>query len=268
MQHSAIRQEPPPVSLWLQSGFRSFIRGYLRRHFHSIAVVDNDVWNFVFPEDQPLIFYCNHPSWWDPLLVHFFNETRFPKRQFYAPIDADALEQYQVFKKLGFYGVSLNSLRGASVFLEQSRAIISASNTVLWITPEGRFSDVRDRSAPFMPGLAHLCSGLDHGFVVPMSLEYAFWEERLPEVLCKMGAFIDVAKSGQMTKSEWQIRLTGELRKTQADLAALVISRDSKPFRNLLSGKKGSGPMYDTMRRIRALLAGKRLKASHGKQFE
>jgi len=268
MKRSASLPEPPPVSHWIQNGFHVFIRSYLRRHFHSVAVADNDVWNFDFPKDQPLIFYCNHPSWWDPLLVHFFNSHRFSGRQFYAPIDAEALEQYQVFKKLGFYGVSLSSTRGASSFLKQSRAIVSAPNTVLWITPEGRFSDVRDQSAPFMPGLAHLCSRLDSGFVVPMALEYAFWEERLPEALCKMGTPIELASSRQMTKEQWQMRLTTTLRQTQAELAALVILRDSKPFRNLLSGKKGSGPIYDSMRRIRAILTGQRFKASHGKQFE
>ena len=48
------------------------------------------------------------------MIAHFLNRTLFPTRQFYAPIDADALQQYPVFGKLGFYGVNMDTTSGAA----------------------------------------------------------------------------------------------------------------------------------------------------------
>ena len=109
-------------------------------------------------------------------MAHFLNRTLFPRRQFFAPIDADALEQYKVFAKLGFYGVRMHTTSGAAAFLRQSLAILHAGDTAIWMTPEGRFADVRDRTAKLMPGLAHLCTRLESGCAVPIALEYVFWE--------------------------------------------------------------------------------------------
>ena len=46
-------------------------------------------------EDSPIIAYANHASWWDPIAAMLLQEAFFLKRTFYAPIDADALENYQ-----------------------------------------------------------------------------------------------------------------------------------------------------------------------------
>ena len=58
--------------------------------------------NIRFSLDAPLIIYANHPSWWDPMIAQFLNRKLCPDRQFYAPIDAKALEHYRVLGKLGF----------------------------------------------------------------------------------------------------------------------------------------------------------------------
>lgn len=164
----------PPVADWFQNGFHRFLRRYLRKHFHTIAV-SRAGWQ---PESlsaaEPLIVYGNHPAWWDPLIAHFVNRHCFQPRQFYAPIDATALRQYRVFAKLGFYGIDLSTYGGAADFLKQSQAILDAPKTAIWLTPEGRFVDCRDHSAELMPGLAHLCSKMKTGRVVAMALEYVF----------------------------------------------------------------------------------------------
>ena len=91
----------PHVAGWFQNGFHRFLRRYLKRHFHTIAIDRDSRSSLIVDDDQPLIVYGNHPSWWDPLIAHFLNRSLFPNRQFYAPIDADALEQYKVFANLG-----------------------------------------------------------------------------------------------------------------------------------------------------------------------
>lgn len=215
-----------------------------------------------------MIVFGNHPSWWDPLIAHFLNRQLLPERQFYAPIDADALERYRVFSKLGFFGVKLESNRGAAAFLKQTAAILSRADTALWLTPEGRFCDIRDHSAELMPGLAHLCKRIDDGWAVPLALEYVFWEERLPVCLAMTGTPLRIAECPNWDKAEWGRQLTSQLRQTQSTLATLSMQRSSEPFDNLLSGRTGAGTIYDLFRRTKALLTGQRFRSQHGDHFE
>ena len=260
--------EIPPVSLWLQNGFHRFLRSFLKRHFHAIGLDRNSSCADSIDSDKPLIVYGNHPSWWDPLLAHFLNRTLFPKRQFYAPIDADALEQYPVFAKLGFYVVRMHRASGAGAFLKQSLAILAAGNTAIWMTPEGRFADARDRTATLMPGLAHLCSRLTEGCVLPIALEYVFWEERLPVCLITLGKPLLIDHRQELSKKQWSELLESELRAAQDRLCGLAIARRSEPFDNLLHGKAGAGWFYDGMRRVRRWRHGGKARVQHGKEFE
>jgi len=259
--------QPPAVSHWLQNGFHRFLRPYLKRHFHAVAMLRRPGFPWQSLAGKPLIVYANHPSWWDPMIAHFLNRTLLPQRQFYAPIDAEALKQYGILEKLGFYGVRLNSSQGAASFLKQSKTILERRDTAIWITPEGRFCDVRDHSVPLMPGLAHLCSKLHHGHALPIALEYVFWEERLPVSLLHFGDPIDVGSVQLRDKEQWKSHLQARLRTTQSELAEAAITRDAQLFENLLYGTSGAGAVYDTFRRLRAKLSGKSFRAQHGDHF-
>lgn len=259
---------PPPVSNWLQNGFHTFLRPYLKRHFHCVGLHRGGGDPRSVGPGQPLIVYSNHPSWWDPLIGHYLNATLFPGRQFHAPIDAEALRQYQVFGKLGFYGIDLGSTSGAAAFLKTSRAILDTGTTALWITPEGRFCDVRDHSSPLMPGLAHLCGKLQTGYVFPLALEYAFWEERLPLCLLRFGEPFQPAEQPGWDKPRWAEELMDRLRMTQRTLADLVIARDPSLVEPLLIGRVGSGAIYDTMRRFKSWLTRSTFRPGHGKHFQ
>ncbi len=268
MNSEDIDDKPPPVSGWLQNGFHRFLAKYLRRHFHSIAMTRDSLPRVHVPADQPLLVLANHPSWWDPLTAHFLNQRLFPQRQFYAPIDAAALQQYRVFAKLGFYGVQMNSIAGAAAFLKQSKSVLTSESTSLWLTPEGRFADARDHSAELMPGMAHLCSRMQRGWVLPFAIEYVFWEERLPECLCRIGEPVNVAEHPNVSKADWQAMLTDRMRANQTLLGEFAIARDSDAFENVLAGVRGAGFVYDSMRRLKALATGGRFQASHGKKLQ
>lgn len=257
----------PSVSPFLQNGFHRFLNPFLRRHFHTIAVIRECRRSLnSIPAEQPLIIYGNHPSWWDPLIAHFLCRQCFSARQFYAPIDAQALARYQVFRKLGFFGVRLDSASGAAAFLKTTGRLLNTPNSSLWLTPEGRFADVRDTTGQLAPGLSHVCWRAGHGFVIPLAIEYVFWDERLPECLIRFGAPIDLAAC-DWSKTVWHDELSKRLRANQADLAKLVIARDSDPFEPLLRGTKGAGRFYDSFRRLRTLFRGEKFKAEHGEKF-
>lgn len=267
MNDRPANQIAPPVSGWLQNGFHRFLGGYLRRHFHAIAVASDCRYEETVNDDEPLIVYLNHPSWWDPLLGHFLNRQLFPRRQFYAPIDADALQQYRVFAKLGFFGVQAETKTGAADFLRTSKQILAAPDTALWLTPEGRFADVRDHDATLMPGLAHVASQMSRGCVLPMAMEYVFWDERLPVCLIRQGDPIRVADFPGQTKAQWGELLSERLRQSQSELEKLSIVRSSEPFDDLIRGRQGAGVFYDTMRRFKTFITGRSFRATHGDQF-
>ena len=82
-EHSIAMTTPdaPAVPSWFQNGFHRFLRPYLKRHFHAIAIVRQSRFESAVATGLPLIVYANHPSWWDPLIAHFLNRTLFPSRQ-------------------------------------------------------------------------------------------------------------------------------------------------------------------------------------------
>ncbi len=272
---------PPIPPAWFQRGFHRFLRPYLRRHFHSLAIIARqgdpmDRIGFLDPA-VPLIVYANHPSWWDPLIAHFINNQLFAPRQFYAPIDAEALQRYAVFGRLGFFGVRLNDRRGAADFLHVTHEILRRPATALWITPEGRFTDVRDHDAPLQPGIAHLATAIARSarrggpparaFLLPVALEYPFWQERLPECLAHIGTPFDTSEHEDWTKSDWSGELHNRLRATQRELAEVTLVRRSEPFVNLLKGKSGTGPL-EPLRRAAAWWRGVPYRPAHGDAFE
>ena len=86
----------------------TFLRPYLRRHFHCVAI-DRDS----RPSEAFAVGAADRRCGTIRLVGsvdrHFLNRALFPRRHFFAPIDADVLQQYRVFEKLGFYGVKLSS---------------------------------------------------------------------------------------------------------------------------------------------------------------
>lgn len=258
----------PEVSSFLQNGFLRFLPRMLRKNFHAIAADRSSLAHAEIPRDQPLIVFANHPSWWDPLLAQFLCRRLFAPRQFFAPIDADALQQYRVFAKLGFYGVRSDSASGSAAFLRTSRAILDHPETSIWLTPEGRFADPRDHAVPLAPGLAHLASRIDRGVLLPLALEYAFWDERLPVCFTRFGEPLHADQHGDWDKTTWQDALTRTLRQAQQELAKKVIARDAAPFQLLLRGGRGAGGSYQFLRRVRALMTRQPIPEQHGDQFQ
>ena len=254
----------PPVSGWLQDGFHWFLRGYLRRHFDAVAVCRDGAVDAAALAGQPLVMFTNHPSWWDPIVAHFLNEQIFGGRQFRAPIDAAALEQYAVFKKLGFFGIEAGSRRGAVDFLRRGAAVLRSPDDVLWMTPEGRFADVRDHDAVLMPGLAHVCTRVGRGHAVAMALEYPFWTERLPMAIVRFSLPIPLRDFSD--KAVLLDQMTATLRRTQSALADVAIRRDRAALDNVLVGRTGGGFVYDSFRRLKSLLGGKSFDPRHQSQ--
>jgi 1-acyl-sn-glycerol-3-phosphate acyltransferase len=222
-------------SRWWMDWFCWYVRRMMRQHFTVFAVDDASLQLQPVDSSRPLIVYANHPGWWDPIIGMLLCRECFPLRDYYAPIDAQALEKYGIFRKLGYFGVNLGTKSGTADFLSLSIEALQRANGSLWITPEGQFTDPRQRSPAFQPGVAHLASKLSGVQCVPLAIEYVFSQEKLPYAICRLGAMISLPSDA--TKSQWHDQLDRGLRTTQSDMAEQIIDKHWSSFRPLMVAK-------------------------------
>jgi 1-acyl-sn-glycerol-3-phosphate acyltransferase len=245
----------------LLSFFAFYLHWYAGRHFHAIRVANA---GRLPGATGPLIAYTNHASWWDPLALILLSRYFLPTADHYGPMDATALKHYGFLRKLGLFPIEPGSRRGAVQFLRAAEEILSRPGSVLWVTPEGRFTDMRTRPVVFRPGLAALVARVGACTLVPVAVEYTFWDERLPEILFCCGLPVRASEGRRHSTEEWNELLCAALAATQDELAALAKLRDPANFETILSGRVGIGGVYEGWKRLLALLTGRDYQASHG----
>lgn len=261
---AASRSSLPAVSPWLVRLFTGYTRRYVQRSFHAVRLLRAGL-PPQFPA-RPLVVYCNHPSWWDPLLCLLLAQRSFPARTHYAPMAAEALARYRFLVRLGFFGLVMGTWQGAATLLRVSQALSRQPQTALWITPEGQFTDPRQRPVQFQPGLGHLARRLTTAAFVPLALEYPFWDERFPEALACFGEAILVDQLPPRRARDWTALLASQLEATQDRLAEAARRRDREAFETLLRGRVGIGGMYDLGQRLRAWRRGTAFQPAHGRE--
>jgi 1-acyl-sn-glycerol-3-phosphate acyltransferase len=238
--------------------FGWYLHWFFWRRFHAVRVSRSGL-----PRGAagPLIIYGNHPSWWDPALYILLAQKLFPGRPGYGPMDAKALGKYGVLEKMGVFGVEQDSARGAARFLATSERVLSDPASMLWITAEGHFTDPRQRPIRLRPGLAHLARRIPGAVILPLAVEYSFWNESRPEALARFGDPIETGRDRSTT--EWTAHLEQQLTRTMDALATESAQRNPSLFIALVRGGAGVGGIYDLWRRLRAWSAGQRFDPSH-----
>src|SRR5690606_5027730 len=190
-------------------------------------------------------------------------QENFPQRTSYAPIDAPMLARYSFFRRLGFYGVEQGTARGGSTCLRTAHTLLASPQSALWITPQGRFTDVRERPIILQDGLGALAAREQHVTFLPLAIEYAFWTEPKAEILCAFGGPVTPGDSPARTISEWTHFFASTLETTQDKLAAHSIARDAAEWSPVLHGISGIHKVYDSWRWLRARIRGEQFLAAH-----
>ena len=254
----------PAISRPLFNWFNWYSRRYLRRHFHSLRVAKSG-WPAAAPH-LPLVIYANHAAWWDALVGLVMKTEFFPGRTAFAPIDSKALEKYKMFGRLGFFGVEPGTRRGAVQFLRTARNILRQPDSLLVITPQGRFADVRERPVRFEAGLGHLAAGAGRAVFLPLATEFVFWEERLPEILVRFGEPVEAGaeSAAALDAKHWTAWFAQAMEATQDALAAEAKRRNPDEFQIVLRGGAGQGGIYDWWRAMKAGLRGEIFQKEHG----
>ena len=210
--------------------------------------------------NAPLVFYSNHPGWWDPAFFIVLQSTLFTDREGYGPMEAEALERYGFMKRIGIFGVEPGTRAGAARFLRVGAHVLSDPRRCLWMTAQGRFADPRERPVDLRPGLAHLMARVEGAVAVPLALEYPFWSEKRPEALCHFGS--PVAADGRGADALAPV-LAEALEAAQDRLAEAAQRRDPAAFDILLGGARGVGGVYGLWSRLRAAAGRARYDPDH-----
>ena len=254
----------PKQSPWLFRWFQRYSRKYAARHFHAVRQSKRSH-PIPMESGDPLIFVLNHPSWWD-LITAFVLSNNVPDYRHFAPIESAMLEKYGIFKRLGLFGIDATP-RGAAMFIRTVKSMFSRSHRALWITSQGHFADPRTRPLNLRPGVGAAAKRLESGWVVPVAVEYPFWEERTPEMLLCVGRPIPL---GGVTRDarEWTAVIEAGLIETMDVLAEDAMSRDPARFDDLLQGKVGVGGVYDWWRSLSGRLRGRPVRLGHGDTSE
>jgi 1-acyl-sn-glycerol-3-phosphate acyltransferase len=249
--------DAPTISTPVLKLFRQIVKGYFRRHFHAVRASGTHRFT---DAGAPLIVYANHGSWWDPMISILLAGELMPQSSHYAPMDADALARYGIFKQLGVFPVEMKSARGAVQFVRTGSAVLTGGG-VLWVTPQGRFADARERPLAFKPGLAVLAARNAPCTVLPLAIEYPFWDERLPEALLHFGEPVQVleGESEEMIQS----RLERALEAAMEDLKVMAIGRNASVFTTLARGSAGTGGFYALGQRFKAMVRRRPYQAEH-----
>lgn len=245
----------PTLCRW----FSRYARRYVAKNFHALRLLNPPPPDYL---DKPIIFYLNHPGWWDPLIGMLLSAHFFPQRAHYVPMEAQMLDRYRIFQKLGFFPVDLSSPRRGAQFLNVAQHLLNDPHHALWITAEGTFRDPRTRPIELMPGIAHLAARHRDLVLQPLAIEYAFWSERLPEALVNFGQPIPASQLPG-TIHFIQPRLEHRLTDTLDQLATAAINRNPSAFHTILHGTAGTGGIYQLVERLRAWRNGTRFSPAH-----
>jgi 1-acyl-sn-glycerol-3-phosphate acyltransferase len=240
--------------------FGKYCRGYLRRHFHAVRIARD---HLPASLSGPVIVCLNHPAWWDPILCIYLATELFSENRHFGAIDHQMLRRYRFFGRLGLFGVD-RTAGGARNFLRTTGAILERPDSMLWLTAEGKFVDPRTRPVRLAPGIGHLLHRQQHGFVLPLAIEFPFWQERTPEALLRFGQPVNLSTEACKSPREWTSLLEKRMEETQDELARDSMSRNAAAFETTLAGRAGAGGIYDAFGRLKARLTGRRFRAEHG----
>lgn len=256
----------PGASPLLLGWFTRYARRYLQRHFHSLRISRSGT--VTKADGVPLVIYSNHASWWDPLVGLVLKTHFYPERNLFVPMDAIALQRYGLFRKLGFFPVEQKTPHGAVQFFQSARVMLQSPQSLLAVTPQSRFADVRERPVEFAGGLGLLATRVERAVFVPLAVEYVFWEERLPEILVRFGGPVAVNHEISATQpaAVWTKYLESRMQANQDALAAEVQRRNPASFEMILRGGAGQGGVYDWWRSVVARLHGKSFQREHGQK--
>lgn len=234
--------------------FMWYTRRLLRKRFQAVHLTpcSLEVGAALNADARPLVLVLNHSSWWDPLITLAMGQVLIPDRSGIAPMDRTQLERFRFFRKLGLFGIHPDDPASLKAMLEYVQAwAASTSRPTLALTPQGRFTDIRE-PIRLRPGAAATCAAFASASgcqAASLSIEYGFWQSQRPEVFLHLAPIAPPAVS---STTAWQRQIESAMQQGACHLAPLVIARDPAAFVPLVAtGGASINPAYDLWLRLR-----------------
>lgn len=236
----------PKIAAW----FRRYARRKIDKSFFAVRLARGSFDPRSVEPTRPLVIALTHASWWDPLLSMALQDRWAPTRRPMGPMEADQLERFGIFRRVGIFGVEPNDPASLEAMRAHVLRVFEAeAPAVLWLTPQGSFADPR---APLVvrPGMAAIAAGQADPGVVCVAVEYAFWVDQKPEI------FLSVREArlngAEASTTAWQRAIVAAFEDARADVARRVIDRDPDAFEIIMGkGVAKTNIVWDLIMRLR-----------------
>jgi hypothetical protein len=141
------------------------------------------------PADGPLIFYMNHPSWWDGYMAIVLNRLVLRNRfQGFCMMDEQQLRRYRFFSWIGAFSVNRGDPRSAMRSVAYiGRLLAERRDRALAIFPQGEITPNDRRPLTMFSGIAHIARRAGGAALWPVALRYEFRGEQRPEAFLRAG---------------------------------------------------------------------------------
>ncbi|WP_026689382.1 lysophospholipid acyltransferase family protein [Alteribacter aurantiacus] len=220
-----------------ESLFSVYNKRLLTKHFQSVQV-KND-WTPTSSK-RGVLFYINHSSWWDSLVLFHLNRHVL-KQDGYALMSEEGLTKFPFFKKLGAFPINsssytsvLRSLKKAAKLLDEGKA--------LYLFPQGEERHVDIRPLHFQHGASYLVQKAEACDVVPITFYHGLLHGQYPEFYIHIGPSISLMETTDRTV------LTQTLEQTMINqlesLKDAVVTENTKGFTPLIKEQKTIGDRW------------------------
>lgn len=211
--------------------FAKYVRRMVRKRFHAVRILPEhaSALSDLNRRASPVLVLLSHSSWWDPLVSLALHSHSTPDREPMAPMDASQLRKFGIFKRIGIFGIDPDdpkSLEAMGGYV--GRKFAANPLCTLWVTPQGRFTDVR---APIeiRPGGAAIAARTPEVSVLALAIEYSFWTDQRPEVFMSWRP-VHVPPGRENSTPAWHRSILETMRENNRLLSEAVISRDPAKF--------------------------------------
>lgn len=139
--------------------FKLFSRVMINRHFARVEVIGNVELN----DDRSILLLSNHCSWWDGFWQLNLNVKIF-KKKFHFMMLEEQLRKHWYFNYTGGFSVK-KSTRSVVQTIQYSAELLSHSENLVLMFPQGKIESIHKRSYTFEKGVEMILKRTDRSKV-------------------------------------------------------------------------------------------------------
>lgn len=237
--------------------FSHYVRRMFRKNFHGVRIEPDSVsiLRALNSHNGPAIVIGNHPGWWDPLVAVLLTSLYTPDRPMLVAMDAHELRRFSILRRLGVFGIDPDDTASLPLLVDYLAARFEQRpRATFWITPQGRFTDVRE-PIRLRPGAAAVAAKLHPApTVVALAMDYCFWNDRRPELCLRVRRVEAEPSPGrQPTTTDWMRAMQAGMQGNQDSLTERALRRNSDDWLHALppSRHQKTNPVYDLWLKLR-----------------